>query len=447
MIKLYNTLSSTLEILSPIAEKKLKIYMCGITVYARCHIGHARVMCSMDAIIRYLKFQDYAVYFVRNITDIDDKILARAKQAQQDIFAFTNQVISDMHEDFAKLNLLMPDEEPKVSSYHTEIIDMITVLIEKRHAYVDQGNVYFSVNSFPKYGALRKQQMRYTKSKISDDKQQPADFALWKKAQEGEYAWSSPWGRGRPGWHIECSAISSSLLGKQFDLHAGGSDLIFPHHENEIAQSTCANSCHPARYWMHMGLVKVLGEKMSKSLENFVYIQDVLAVYHPDDLRMFCLNSHYRSHTCYSQEAMTNAKNNVTKLYRTLQLSLCPDDKIEENNQYISAFEQAMNHDFNTPAAFSVIFRLAKDIKAQTVCRQHVNILKLFLKILGFTCDLASYFGHMSPDKAAINHMVARRTEYKNRGEYQAADKIRDSLLAEGIVLEDRDGITSWRKR
>lgn len=452
MLHLYNSLTRTKEPFVSISPGKIGIYVCGITVYDRCHIGHARSMVSFDVIVRYLRSQGYEVKYVRNITDIDDKIIARAHERAIPIDELTAQYIAAMNEDTQALNILSPDVEPRATEHINSIIRLIERLLEKGNAYLsDNGDVCYQVDSFADYGKLSHKDLEGlvagARVEIVKEKRSPLDFVLWKKAKQGEPSWPSPWGEGRPGWHIECSAMAMSELGEQFDIHGGGLDLQFPHHENEIAQSEAATAKPFANYWLHVGMLQVNNEKMSKSLGNFFTIADVLAKHHPEVVRYFLLSSHYRSPLNYSEENLANTKKALTRLYQTIKDSHTAADG-ELDNHWINEFNQAMNDDFNTPVALSVLFQLSHEVNKN---RSSIlaNTLKHLAGILGLLQeDPASFLqsGFAEEDKTEIEQLIADRLQARADRNWQRADQIRADLLHRGIELEDGPNGTTWRR-
>lgn len=452
MLHLYNSLTRTKEPFVSISPGKIGIYVCGITVYDRCHIGHARSMVAFDVIVRYLRSQGYEVKYVRNITDIDDKIIARAHERAIPIDELTAQYITAMNEDTQALNILSPDLEPRATEYIHSIIHLIERLLAKGNAYLsDNGDVCYQVNSFEDYGKLSNKDLEGlvagARVEIVKEKRSPLDFVLWKKAKPGEPSWPSPWGEGRPGWHIECSAMAMSELGEQFDIHGGGLDLQFPHHENEIAQSEAATEKPFANYWLHVGMLQVNNEKMSKSLGNFFTIADVLAKHHPEVVRYFLLSSHYRSSLNYSEENLANAKKALTRLYQTIKDSRIIADG-ELDNHWINEFNQAMNDDFNTPVALSVLFQLSHEVN-----KSNSPILAATLKYLGnimglLQTDPSSFLqsGLDAEDKASIEQLLNERLQARTERNWERADQIRADLLSKGIELEDGANGTTWRK-
>jgi cysteinyl-tRNA synthetase len=452
MLHLYNSLTRTKEPFVSIAPGKIGIYVCGITVYDRCHMGHARSMVSFDVIVRYFRSQGYDVTYVRNITDIDDKIIARAHERAIPIDELTAQYITAMNEDSHALNISPPDFEPRATDHIDSIIHLIQRLLGKGNAYVsDNGDVCYQVDSFADYGKLSHKDLEGlvagARVEIVKEKRSPLDFVLWKMAKQGEPSWSSPWGEGRPGWHIECSAMAMTKLGEQFDIHGGGLDLQFPHHENEIAQSEAATEKPFANYWLHVGMLQVNNEKMSKSLGNFFTIADVLANHHPEVVRYFLLSSHYRSPLNYSEENLTNAKKALTRLYQTIKdIQFKVDGELDKH--WINEFNQAMDDDFNTPVALSVLFQLSHEIN-----KSNSSILAATLKhlasIMGLLQANSSSFlqsGFAEDDKLAIEQLIAERLQARAARNWGRADQIRADLLVQGIELEDGASGTTWRK-
>ncbi len=452
MLQIYNSLTRKKEPFVAITPGKIGLYVCGITVYDVCHLGHARSMVSFDVIIRYLRSQGHDVNFVRNITDIDDKIIARANERGVSIDELTNQYIASMHADMQALNILPPNHEPRATEHISAIVHLIECLLIKKHAYVsDNGDVCYQVDSFADYGKLSHKDLEGLVSgarvEIVKEKRSPLDFVLWKKAKPGEPSWPSPWGEGRPGWHIECSAMAMEELGEQFDIHGGGLDLQFPHHENEIAQSEAATDKPFANYWMHVGMLQVNNEKMSKSLGNFFTIEDVLANHHPEVVRYFLLSSHYRSSLNYSDDNLTNAKKALTRLYQSIKDSSTSESD-ELDNRWINEFNQAMDDDFNTPIALSVLFQLSHEIN-----KNNTPILAATLKhlasIMGLLQSEPSSFlqaGLAENDREGIEQLITERLEARAARNWARADQIRAELLSQGIELEDGANSTTWRK-
>ncbi|MCU7555909.1 cysteine--tRNA ligase [Alteromonas sp. ASW11-19] len=458
MLHLYNTRTREKAQFVPLEEGKVGLYVCGITVYDVCHMGHARTYLSFDILVRYLRHLGYDVNYVRNITDVDDKIIARAQENNESVDSLTQRTIAMMHEDFAAINLLEPDTEPTVTGHMDEIIEVITTLIDKGFAYqASSGDVLFDVSTFPDYGKLSKQDLDQLQAgarvEVAAGKDDPLDFVLWKTTKPGEPAWESPWGQGRPGWHIECSAMNRKHLGPHFDIHGGGSDLIFPHHENEVAQSCCAFDTPYVNVWMHTGMVQVNDEKMSKSLGNFFTLRDVLKDHDAESLRFFLMSAHYRSQLSYSQDNLTQAKSALERLYTALRgVTVNPDVELSHGG-YLARFEQAMNDDLNVPEAFSVLFDLARELNKQKDNAEEAGNLAGVLKQLGgilgvLQSDPDTYLQSGSDDDAAeIEALITQRNDARAAKDWAAADAARDALTAKGIVLEDGPQGTTWRRQ
>ncbi|MCU7837655.1 MAG: cysteine--tRNA ligase [gamma proteobacterium symbiont of Taylorina sp.] len=465
MLSIQNSLSGKKEIFTPIHPGKVNMYVCGMTVYDYCHIGHARVLVVFDVITRYLRkiYGDENVTYVRNITDIDDKIIARAIENGEDINTLTNRFIAAMHEDADALGVKCPDIEPRATEHMDEIISMIQILIDKGMAYhADNGDVYYQVNQFADYGKLAKKNLQDLQSGsrvvVDQSKRDPMDFVLWKTAKPEEPFWDSPWGKGRPGWHIECSAMSTNCLGDHFDIHGGGLDLKFPHHENEIAQSEGCTGHKFVNYWIHNGFVRVDDEKMSKSLGNFFIIRDVLKVYAAEVIRYFILNSHYQSPLNYSDENLDKAKASLTSLYQALlEVDVTADAALDESSQYSQRFFKAMDDDFNTPIAISVLFDMSHEVnrlksaEPQQAAAMAVQLKKL-AELLGLLENDAQQFlqGSTSDDGLSddeINALIEQRAAAKTDKNWSECDRIRDVLDAENILLEDTAEGTRWRRK
>ena len=449
MLMLYNSLTRQKEQFQPMVEGHVGLYVCGITVYDHCHLGHARSMVSFDVIVRFLRASGYDVKFVRNITDIDDKIINRALERAVPIDVLTAEFIASMHADTLALNCLEPDAEPRATAYIDKIIDLISTLLEKKKAYVSEdGDVCYDVSSFPAYGALSQQDLDGLVSgariEVVESKRSPMDFVLWKKVKPGEPCWASPWGDGRPGWHIECSAMAMGELGAQFDLHGGGLDLQFPHHENEIAQSEGATG-HPfANYWLHVGMLQVNQEKMSKSLGNFFTISDILKKHHPEVVRYFLLSSHYRSPLNYSDETILLAGKALMRLYQSMRGRTKSADV---NPSWVQRFYDAMNDDFNTPVALSVLFELSHDIN-KTNDAVLVSTLTHLGGILGLLQAEPEVFlksGVSSVAVGRIETLIDERLKARQMRDFNRADEIRSLLLSEGVEIEDTKEGTTWR--
>ncbi|MCP4697921.1 MAG: cysteine--tRNA ligase [Gammaproteobacteria bacterium] len=458
MLTLYNTLSNKKEPFRPIEPDNIRIYVCGMTVYDYCHVGHARVLVVFDTIVRHLRHAGYQVTYVRNITDIDDKIIQRANENNEDINALTARFIKAMHEDSAALAVLPPDHEPRATESLAAIIDMVQRLIDREYAYIGKnGDVYYAVKRFPGYGKLSGKRIEDLRAgarvEVSDAKQDSLDFALWKTAKPGEPAWDSPWGPGRPGWHIECSAMSTCHLGNHFDIHGGGMDLQFPHHENEIAQSEGATGESFVNLWMHNGFVRINEEKMSKSLGNFFTVREVLTRYQPEALRYFILSSHYRSPLNYSDLQLDVAHQALTGLYTALRGLPAADKKLADA-VYAERFDAAMNDDINTPEALAVLFEIMHEINRSRANKpdtaaQLGDELRCLGGILGLLqTEPEAYLQGSSADLsiAEIEKMIAARHAARQNRQWAESDRIRDELKGKGILLEDASSGTTWRK-
>ena len=450
----YNSLTNQKEDFMPIREGEVSMYVCGMTVYDNCHLGHARAMIAFDILFKYLENQGYKVKFVRNITDVDDKIIERAIHNNESIDDLTQRTIASMHEDFAQLGLALPTIEPKATDYIPGMIEMIEDLIIKGNAYHSSGgDVFFAVRTFPEYGKLSNKNIDDLNpgARIAEDdsKRDPLDFVLWKSAKEGEPSWDSPWGQGRPGWHIECSVMSFQNLGKHFDIHGGGPDLLFPHHENEIAQSECASGCKFANYWLHSGLLKINGEKMSKSLGNFAMLKDLFVSYHPEVLRYYLISSHYRSSLNFDPESLNQARSALARLYQALGSIEGESNELDQN--MMNQFSLVMDDDLNTPEALSLLFQLAKLINSSSDPIQKMKYgatLKELSGVLGLLQDDPKtffQFGATLSDEE-IDQQIALRNRARDEKDFQTADKIRDSLLEQGIILDDGSEGTTWKK-
>ncbi|WP_461483161.1 cysteine--tRNA ligase [Porticoccus sp.] len=462
-LTLYNTLTRQKEVYKPIEAGKIRMYVCGITVYDYCHIGHARVMVSFDVITRYLRSQGWDVTYVRNITDVDDKILNRAIENGESFTDLTDRMIDAMHEDEDALGVLRPDIEPRATGHMDDILDMVQILVDNHYAYVaDNGDVYYRISRFPEYGKLSNKNpedlLAGARVEVGDIKEDPRDFALWKSAKPGEVSWDSPWGPGRPGWHIECSAMSICCLGETFDIHGGGPDLPFPHHENEIAQSEAATGKQYVNYWMHAGAVRVDDEKMSKSLGNFFTIREVLKKYHPEVVRYFLLSSHYRSPINYSEENLIEAKGGLERFYTALRpfadVQPVALDTLKDSDYY-QRFVTAMDDDFNTREALAAMYDLVRDINTQAKtddvrARQLVAELKAMAGIFGILdADPEAFLqggGEGDLDAEQIEALIVERADAKKNRDFARADQIREDLLAQGVVLEDSREGTTWRR-
>ncbi|CAH3670672.1 Cysteine--tRNA ligase [Klebsiella pneumoniae] len=503
MLKIFNTLTRQKEEFKPIHAGEVGMYVCGITVYDLCHIGHGRTFVSFDVVARYLRFLGYKLKYVRNITDIDDKIIKRANENGESFVALVDRMIAEMHKDFDALNILRPDSEPRATHHIAEIIEITEQLIAKGHAYVaDNGDVMFDVPTDPNYGLLSRQDLDQLQAgarvDVVDVKRNPMDFVLWKMSKEGEPSWPSPWGAGRPGWHIECSAMNCKQLGNHFDIHGGGSDLMFPHHENEIAQSTCAHDGEYVNYWMHSGMVMVDREKMSKSLGNFFTVRDVLKYYDAETIRYFLMSGHYRSQLNYSEENLKQARSALERLYTALRgtdksvdaaggeafearfIEAMDDDfntpeaysvlfdmarevnrlKTEDaagGEAFEARFIEAMDDDFNTPEAYSVLFDMAREVNrlktedaaAANAMAAHLRKLAAVLGLLEQEPEAFLQSGAQVDDAevAEIESLIQQRLDARKAKDWAAADAARDRLNEMGIVLEDGPQGTTWRRK
>lgn len=458
MLQIFNTLTRKKESFVPLVPGKVSMYVCGITIYDFCHVGHARTYVAFDVMNRYLRFCGYDVTYVRNITDVDDKIIKRANENGESCDALTARYTVAMHDDFHALGLMPADIEPRVTTHMAEIIELIETLVAKGYAYIaSDGDVLFDVSKYKAYGQLSQQNLDMLQSgarvEIDQAKDDPLDFVLWKMAKPNEPSWSSPWGEGRPGWHIECSAMSAKHLGKHFDIHGGGSDLQFPHHENEIAQSCCAHDTPYVNTWIHTGMVQVDKEKMSKSLGNFFTVKDVLADYNAEAVRYFLISSHYRSQLNYSAENLQQAHAALGRLYTALR-GVKPATDVDMNNDYVNTFRAAMDDDFNTALALPVLFELARDINKEkaTDSAKASQLAGLLIKlggVMGILQGDAETFlqsGTDSDDVAEIEALIAQRNTARANKDWAAADAARDALVAKGIILEDKAGVTTWRR-
>ena len=461
MLKIYNTLTRDKQNFVPIEPNKVRMYVCGMTVYDYCHLGHARVMVVFDLVYRWFKASGFDITYVRNVTDIDDKIIKRAAENGESIHALTQRFIDAMHEDERALGILPPDFEPRATQYVPQMLEIISQLEANGLAYLAaDGDVNYAVRKFNGYGKLSGKSLEDLRAgervHINDGKNDPLDFVLWKHSKDDEpdeVKWDSPWGKGRPGWHIECSAMGSELLGKHFDIHGGGADLQFPHHENEIAQSEGAHQCKYVNYWMHNGFVRVDDEKMSKSLGNFFTIREVLNKYDAEVVRFFILRAHYRSQLNYSDAHLNDAKVALTRLYTALK-SLSASDKqtttaIDWTTPHAQRFKTAMDDDFNTPEAMAVLFDLANEVnRSQSVeAAAQLKALGMSLGLLQREPQVFLQAGETGDlNEAQINLQIAARIAAKLSKNYGEADRIRKELLTAGIVLEDSAAGTTWRR-
>jgi cysteinyl-tRNA synthetase len=473
MLRIYNSLVRDKQAFYPLEPGKVRIYVCGMTVYDYCHLGHARVLVAFDAVVRWLRASGYQVTYVRNITDIDDKIIRRALENGEAIDALTARFIQAMEEDAAALGVLRPDFEPRATRYVPPMLAMIQTLIDKGLAYAaPNGDVYYAVRRFPEYGKLSGKSPDELRAgervEVDANKEDPLDFALWKAAKAGEPSWDAPWGKGRPGWHIECSVMGEQLLGWSFDIHGGGQDLQFPHHENEIAQSEGAHGCTFVNYWMHNGFVRVDDEKMSKSLGNFFTVREVLARFDPEVVRFFILRAHYRSPLNYSDQHLDDARAALTRLYTALRGLEVEVAKIDWSEPHAARFKAAMDDDFNTPEAIAVLFELANEVNKGGDVRL-AGRLKALSAVLGLLeRDPDDFLKgrpatiHAVPGIAVasgrtaeittgipeerIQTLMDQRLDARKAKDFKRADAIRDELKASGIVLEDTPHGTTWRR-
>lgn len=465
MLKIYDSLTKVKKVFKPIKKGQVMLYACGMTVYDYCHMGHARSLIAFDMVNRYLTFKGFKVKYVRNITDVDDKIIKRANETNQTITQVTDFFIQAMHEDVNNLGLIAPTIEPRATQNISEMVMMIENLVAKGYAYVSKDNsVYFDVRKFKNYGQLSHQNLDQLRSgarvEVDNDKHDPLDFVLWKSAKPGEPSWDSPWGKGRPGWHIECSVMATNNLANHIDIHGGGMDLLFPHHENERAQSQAATGETFVNYWMHGGYLQMDNEKMSKSLGNFLTIRDTLKTFHPEVVRFFMLSSHYRSPLNYSNEGLIQAKNSLTRLYLTLR-SLPKKSNVskhvesDESKSFEHRFIEVMDDDFNTPAALAVLFELASTIN-QSQDPQKALQLQLLLKRLGSTIgilqqDVNEFLQGDITSKASIKNikkietLINARNKAREQKDWSKADQIRQQLQSMNIILEDDPKGTAWR--
>ncbi len=456
-LSIYNTLSKIKEPLKPLVGNQVRMYVCGMTVYDFCHIGHARVMVAFDVVARWLRHRGYDLTYVRNITDIDDKIIRRANENGEPFEALVERMIAAMHEDEARLSVLRPDMEPRATGHIAGMHEMIRALIDKGFAYAPgNGDVYYRVGKFVGYGKLSRKKIEDlrigARIEVGEAKEDPLDFVLWKGAKPGEPSWESPWGPGRPGWHIECSVMSTCCLGETFDIHGGGPDLVFPHHENEIAQSEAATGKLYANAWMHAGAVRVDGEKMSKSLGNFFTIREVLEKYHPEVVRYLLVSSHYRSPINYSEESLKEAKGALERFYHALRG--LPDAAPAGGEAFVERFAAAMDDDFNSPEACAVLFEMVRevnrlrdgDLPAAAALAAQLKTLGGLLGVLQLEPDDFLRAGAEGKvDAAEVERLIQARLQARAEKNWAESDRIRDLLSAMGVVLEDGKGGTTWR--
>ena len=481
-LKLYNTASRRKEVFQPLKNRKVGIYVCGVTVYDLCHIGHARSAIVFDVLVRYLRARGYQVTYVRNFTDVDDKIIQRAHELGKDPAEIAEEYIEAFYEDMARLQVLKADEEPRATEHIHGMIEMIKTLLDKGFAYVEGNDVFYSVETFSRYGQLSGRRLEDMKAgsriAVDEKKRHPMDFVLWKGAKPGEPQWPSPWGPGRPGWHMECSVMSGHYLGPTFDIHGGGKDLLFPHHENERAQSIAANAGEFARYWVHNGFVTVESEKMSKSLGNFLTIRDALEQYHPEVLRLFLLSKHYRSPLDFAKDAVLDVQSGLVRIYRTLQRLAAVLGEIEEkettplsgpfpdspDKSLLNLFIAMMDDDLNTAGALGLIFEKIKDMNRvldslgdkpdpEHAARLQDDRRHLLAagKVLGLLNEKPEHFfeelasSAHAIDAQQVERLIQERAEARAKRDWAGADAIRDRLHGLGIVLEDTPKGTKWR--
>ena len=468
MLSIYNSLTNRKEEFVPIEKNRIRIYVCGMTVYDFCHLGHARVMVVFDTIIRYLRYRGFDVTYVRNITDIDDKIIQRANELGESVQSLTNRYIDFMNEDLEALSILKPSFEPRATEFIPQIIEMISDLIKEGYAYpAANGDVYYRTRRFKNYGELSGERLDDLRagSRIAPDeaKDDVVDFVLWKSSKPNEPKWESPWGDGRPGWHIECSVMSTSLLGNHFDIHGGGMDLLFPHHENEIAQSEAATGEKFVNLWMHNGYLQINAEKMSKSLKNFLTIREVLETDSDRErigevLRFVFLTSQYRSPLNYSDESLENARMGLRRIYMSLHKAeqLSDEHSVETDDQFVGKFQAAMDDDFNTSEALAVIFDCvrelnraveAKNVRNAAVYRKTLLEIAGSLGLLSLTPTRFLGVEASGSDDGTIQNLIDQRVQARSERQWQRADTIREELASMGVEIEDRpDGTTTWRK-
>ncbi len=473
MLKIFDTAKRDIVEFKPLSKNKVGMYVCGVTVYDNCHIGHARSAVNFDIIFRYLQYKGYDVIFVKNFTDVDDKIIKKANEENVSCEEISTKYIEEYYKDMDAIGIKRPVYEPKATQHIKEIIELVKTLIDKGYAYEIEGDVYYRVEKFKDYGKLSHKNIDELKSgariDINDKKENPLDFALWKKSKEGEPFWESPWGLGRPGWHIECSAMSMKYLGETFDIHGGGEDLIFPHHENEIAQSEAASGKEFVKYWMHNAFVKINKEKMSKSLGNFFTIKDILKQFKGETLRYFLLLTHYRSPIDFSFDGLNSAKEALNRYYnfiKRLEETEFSDEKEldlgaikDDLDNLISRFEEAMDDDFNTPKAIGEVFKVLKSLNVyldeceRKQIKPSLYVKDKFLSSMGKISDVLGVFKTTSKDwffKDGIDvNYIEQKIEERNRArkerDFKKADAIRDELLKMGVILEDTAGTTKWK--
>jgi cysteinyl-tRNA synthetase len=484
-LRVYNTMTKKKEKLVPLHEGRIGMYACGVTVYDLCHIGHARSAVVFDVIYRFLRHKGYKVTYVRNFTDVDDKIIKRAQEEGVGFEEIASRYIEEFYADMGALGLMPPTVEPKATEHISEMIVLVQRLIEEGHAYQVEGDVYYAVESFPEYGKLSKRTLDEMQAgarvEVDERKRNPLDFALWKAAKPGEPSWASPWGKGRPGWHIECSAMSQKYLGDTLDIHGGGKDLIFPHHENEIAQAEGATGRPFVRYWLHNGFVNIEKEKMSKSLGNFLTIKEILKEYHPEVVRFFLLSRHYRSPIDFSSQGMEEARRNMERFYQTLAgideviaqekarepvpEGLSPEEMAvyRRAEEFPDTFAEAMDDDFNTAVALAALFELGHDLNrilqdpsphAPQILHKGREAFAVAREVLGIFQEDPHVFLEAERERKTekltltpkeIEKLIAEREEARNKKNWTRADEIRDQLASQGIILEDCPQGTTWR--
>lgn len=461
MLKIFNTLSRQKEEFKPIHAGKVGMYVCGVTIYDLCHIGHGRTFVAFDVVARYLRYLGYSLNYVRNVTDVDDKIIRRAAENGETCDQLTGRMLAEMHADFDSLLIERPDLEPRATQHIAEIIEITQRLIDRDHAYVaSNGDVMFSIDSDPQYGLLSRQDLDQLQAgarvEIDDVKRNPMDFVLWKMSKPGEPSWQSPWGAGRPGWHIECSAMNCKQLGTHFDIHGGGSDLMFPHHENEIAQSSCAHDGPYVNYWMHSGMVMIDKEKMSKSLDNFFTIRDVLGHYDAETVRYFLMSGHYRSQLNYSEENLKQARTALERLYTALR-GTDATAQPAGGEAFEARFREAMDDDFNTPEAYSALFDLAREVNRlknedMAAANGMAAELRKLAKVLGLLQQEPEQFLQSGArvddgEVTEIEALIKQRNDARKAKDWALADAARDRLNEMNIVLEDGPQGTTWRRK
>lgn len=454
MLKIYNTLTRKKEKFKISKKNKIKMYVCGVTTYDLCHIGHARTFIVFDMINRYLRYIGYKITYIRNITDIDDKIIKKSIENKEKYNKLSSRMLIEMHKDFDNLNILRPDIEPKVTDHIVEIINLVKKLIKMNQAYISKnGDVIYSINKNKEYGSLSKQNIKKLKKNKKNEKKNKLDFVLWKMAKKNEPSWKSPWGKGRPGWHTECSAINKKYFSKKCDIHGGGIDLIFPHHENEMAQFNSIYNKKYVKFWIHSGIIKINKKKMSKSMNNFISIKDTLKKFDAETIRFFLLSKKYRKNLTYSEEKLKKSKLSLKKLYTALKNFKNEKIKNKKNTTFQKKFIKAMNDDFNTPKACSILFKLAK--KINKLKNKNIKMAYYFaieLKKLANTLGIL----FMDPEKFLKNNiknekiekiekLIKKRNKARKNKQWNKADLIRQKIFKMGIILEDNKKKTTWR--